>query len=592
MKHALIGNCSYQALIDDRGAVSWLCWPRFDSSFVFGSLLDSKRGGEFSVQPRESEFQTEQDYLPNTNILRTVFSSESGRFELIDFAPRYKQYDRSFKPNMLVRRLRPLDGRPSVKVACHPVYDYGEKVPASYVASNHVQWQVDGGPLRLTTNVPLAYLLEERPFLLTQETYVVLTWGNPLEAALEETCETFFSRTRKYWETWVKHTNLPGIFQREVIRSALALKLHQYEDTGAITAATTTSIPEHAGSGRNWDYRYCWLRDTYFTLHAMRRLGHFEEMERFVSFAHNIAEGTAALQPVYGISGESRLSERTLDHLAGYKDDNQPVRVGNAAYLQVQNDVYGEIIAAIAPQFLDLRFDTQGNHEHRAALVHRLLGYIEHTMELPDAGIWEYRAEPEVHTFPLLFHWIGAALSARIGKSIADPALEGRALGLVARARSIIEEQCYRPELGFYAESTSPSNNNADASLFMMVNMGYLKRGDARAERHVRELYKRLSVDRYLMKRYNHFDGIGETLSTFTVCGFWAAEALARLGYREEAIEACEQLIKHANHVGLFSEDIDPQNGEQWGNFPQTYSHVGLINAAFAIRQSALDLLA
>ncbi|MCA9630657.1 MAG: glycoside hydrolase family 15 protein, partial [Myxococcales bacterium] len=582
MKHALIGNCSYQALIDDRGSVTWLCWPRFDSSFVFGSILDSKRGGEFRVRPRESEFETEQDYLPNTNILRTVFSSEAGRFELIDFAPRYKQYDRSFKPNMLVRRLRPLEGRPSVRVSCRPVYDYGALEPQSYVASNHVQWQVDGGPLRLTTNVPLAYLLEERPFLLTQEAYVVLTWGNPLEASLEETCESFLARTRKYWETWVKHTNLPGIFQREVIRSALALKLHQYEDTGAITAATTTSIPEHSGSGRNWDYRYCWLRDTYFTLHAMRRLGHFEEMERFVSFAQNLAEGSETLQPVYGISGESRLSERTLDHLAGYLDANPPVRCGNAAYLQVQNDVYGEIIAAVAPQFLDLRFDTH-NNAHAATLVHRLLGYIEHTMELPDAGIWEYRAEPEVHTFPLLFHWTGAALAARIGKAISDPSLEGKALGLVARARSIIEEQCYRPDLGIYAESTNPRNNNADASLFMMVNLGYLSRGNPRAERHVRELHKKLSVDRYLMKRYNHFDGIGETHGTFTVCGFWAAEALARLGYREEAIEACEQLIKHANHVGLFSEDIDPKTGEQWGNFPQTYSHVGLINAAFAI---------
>ncbi len=590
MNHALVGNCSYQALIDDRGCVNWLCWPRFDSSFVFGSLLDSKLGGAFSVQPREAEFESAQAYIPNTNILRTEFKAESGSFELVDFAPRYKQFERSFKPNMLVRRLRPLAGRPSVRVCCRPVYDYGERQLESYVGSNHVQWQVPGGPIRLTTNIPLAYLLDERPFLLEHEAYLALTWGNPLEAALEESCETFLARTKRYWETWVKHTNLPGIFQREVIRAALALKLHQFEDTGAITAASTTSIPEHDGSGRNWDYRFCWLRDTYFTLHAMRRLGHFEEMEQFVSFAQNLAEGVDNLQPVYSISGASRLSERTLDHLAGYKDNNKPVRCGNAAYLQIQNDVYGEIIAAMSPQFLDVRFAAR-NHLHAVGLVHRLLERINTTMELPDAGIWEYRAEPAVHTFPLLFHWAGASLAARIAQAISDPTLEAKASGLAERAHKIIEAQCYRPALGFYAESTDPANCNADASLFMMVNLGYLKPSDPRAERHVRELYKRLSVDRYLMRRYTHFDGIGETQSTFTVCGFWAAEALARLGYPEEAIEACEQLIGHSNHVGLFSEDIDPKTGEQWGNFPQTYSHVGLINAAFAIRQSSLDLL-
>ncbi|MBX3181488.1 MAG: glycoside hydrolase family 15 protein [Polyangiaceae bacterium] len=584
MRHALIGNCGYQALIDPSGAVSWLCWPRFDSSFVFGSLLDSERGGELSVRPREAAYESHQAYLPNTNIARTEFHTETGSFELIDFAPRFKQYERSFKPKMLVRCARPLAGRPSVVVRCRPVYDYGARELTGYVASNHLEWRLAEGPLRLTTSAPLSYVADGRPFLLERPTYFVLTWGEPLEAPLEETCELFLARTRSYWETWVKHLTLPGVLQRDVIRSALALKLHQHEDTGAITAAATTSLPEHPGSGRNWDYRYCWLRDTYFTLQAMRRIGHFEEWERFISFLHNVAEG-GELQPVYGIGGETELSEQELTHLRGYLDRNPPVRAGNAAYLQVQNDVYGEMIAAIAPLLLDVRFGTTPR-ERDAQLVRRLLARVEATMEIPDAGIWEYRGPPALHTFPLLFHWAGARFARRIGEAIGDAELTERGARLAARARALIEERCYRPQARYYAESSDPANHNADASLFMMVNLGYLAPGDERAEPHVRELCKRLSVDRYLMRRYTHFDGIGETHSTFTVCGFWAAEALARLGFREEAMEACQQLLGHANHVGLFSEDIDPATGQQWGNFPQTYSHVGLINAAFAIEPS------
>lgn len=583
MDLALIGNCAYQALIDRQAHVRWLCWPRFDSSFVFGSLLDEERGGTFSVEPVSPIQGTDQTYLPNGNVLKTVTRCSDGGYEVIDFAPRFLQYERSYKPTMLIRIIRPLAGNPRIRVRCRPMYRYGNLSPKRHIASNHIQWEVPEGALRLTTDVPLTYVDEAQPFLLDRDVYVVLTWGEPLEAPLAETCESFLGRTQRYWERWVKHcavpTHLPIELQRHVIRSALTLKLHQFEDTGAITAATTTSIPEYPGSGRTWDYRYCWLRDAYFTLNAMRRLNQFEEMEGFVNYLANIAASSGErLQPVYGISGEPELTEVIHEQLSGYRGDG-PVRIGNAAFLQIQNDVYGEALAAIAPLLLDVRFDGQGSRA--LGLVDHLLNRIDQTLELPDAGLWEIRDEPKLHTFSLLMHWFGASVAARIGARLSDLHLEKRAQQIEARARAKIESVCYRESEGFFADAAT--TDNADAALLMMINLGFLDADDPRAASHLRVLAERLRIDGPLFHRYVHHDGIGDTHATFTVCGFWYAEALAHLGRRQEAEECLSELCELANHVGLFSEDIDPKTREQLGNFPQTYSHVGLINAAFAL---------
>lgn len=580
MDHALLGNCSFQALVDRDANIDWLCWPRFDSSPVFGGLLDKERGGFFSVQPGAQPWSSEQEYVHNTNIVRTHFRTGRGEFDVIDFAPRFRQFERHFKPNMLVRRIRRIAGEPLVKVTCRPTYDYGRIRPQARLASNHITYDIPGENLRLTTNVPLNYVLEERAFLLEDEVWLVLTWGDPLEAPLQETASSFLEQTQHYWQRWVKHTALPGRFQQEVVRSALTLKLHMYQDTGAITAAATTSLPEWPGSGRNWDYRFCWLRDAYFTLRAMRRIGHVDELEAFVGFIKNIASAHDDLQPVYGISGETELHERIITDLAGYNGSG-PVRAGNGAYEQVQHDAYGEVIGTIAPFFLDLRFRDHLS-ENSIGLLKRLLRRIEGKMLSPDAGIWEIRDDNRVHTFSLLFHWVGAMVAARIGEALGDPSLKAQAEGLARTARDIIEKECWVEEKGFYADSTTTQNE--DAALLMMINLGYLDKEDPRAESHLRALQKKLQVDEHLMHRYLHHDGLGgDHAATFTVCGFWYVEALARLGHVEEAEVAFERMLSYSNHVGLFSEDIDPKNGAQLGNFPQTYSHVGIINSAFAI---------
>ncbi|MEM1029654.1 MAG: glycoside hydrolase family 15 protein [Myxococcota bacterium] len=588
MDLALIGNCTYQALIDHRATVCWLCWPRFDASFVFGALLDEERGGEMTTAPADDEgFVHRQSYLGLTNILRTEFTTAEGAaFEVIDFAPRFRRHERYFKPTMLVRIIRPLAGSPRIRVTCRPTVDHGRRVPTRHIASNHIAWHVPEG-LRLTTDIPQTYIDEGRPFLLEGERHLVLTWGEPLEAPLVDTCRSFLDLTRDYWTRWVQHTALPGCFEREVIRSALVLKLHQFEDTGAITAAATTSLPEYWGAGRNWDYRYCWLRDAFFTLSAMRRLNHYEETEAFVGYLANLAAAAPGepLQPVYGIAGEATLTEEILDHLAGYRGE-RPVRVGNAAYAQVQHDVYGEMVAVLAPMFLDVRFEHLRSATHED-LVRRLLDYIERYLESPDAGLWEIRDTPKVHTFSLLMHQFGARMAARIGVAINDAALTKRAAAIADRAEHLIATRCWR-EAGYFADATS--TDHADAALMMMVNLGVLDPSSERAATHVDILSARLRAGRGLLHRYVHHDGIGETHAAFTVCGFWHAEALARLGRKGEARDAIAALLRHQNHVGLFSEDVDPKDGTQLGNFPQTYSHVGLINAAFAIAPLSLRL--
>ena len=575
----IIGNCSYSALVRE-GSVEWMCWPRPDSSFVFGPLLDREKGGIFAIEGVD-QGDVRQAYLENTNVLRTVFSTESGDFEVYDFAPRFLLFDRYFKPPMLVRIMRPLSGEPRARVRCKPVYDYGLVEPTSWAASNHVEYRGFPAPVRLTTNVPLAYIEDERPFLLERDRHLVLTWGQPLEAGLEDTAERFLERTLDYWQRWVKGTRVPRDYQAEVIRSALVLKLHQYEDTGALLAATTTSLPEHPGAGRNWDYRYCWLRDAYFTLNALERLGHSEEMERFLEYLRNLAEEReGVLQPAYRLNGSPDAPEMELDHLAGY-DGEKPVRVGNQAFEHVQNDVYGEMVLAISRLFLDMRF--VGSVPPRTALdtVEGLLSQIEARLEEPDAGPWEFRERTRLHTFTVLMHWAGARRAVEVAEALSAPELADRAREIEQRAAEILETRCWNDEVG--ALTQVAGEPQLDAVNLLAVHVGYLAADDPRAASHVDAIHEALAVDGSLLRRYATRDDFGHMEAAFTVCTFWLAEALAILDRKDEARELFERLLTLSNGLGLYSEDILPETLEQSGNFPQTYSHVGLINAAFRL---------
>jgi GH15 family glucan-1,4-alpha-glucosidase len=574
----IIGNCSYSALVRD-GSVEWMCWPRPDSSFVFGPLLDRERGGVFTVEGVDAT-EAQQAYVENTNVLRTVFTCPGGEFELIDFAPRFVLYDRFYKPPMLVRILRPLSGEPRARVRCRPVYDYGLLEAQSWRASNHIEYRGFPAPLRLTTNVPLSYVEDERPFLLERDRHLVLTWGQPLEAGLEETAERFLERTLDYWRRWVKDTRVPRDYQGEVIRSALALKLHQFEDTGALLAATTTSLPEHPGSGRTWDYRYCWLRDAYFTLNALERLGHSEEMERFLEYLRNLAEEEGGvLRPVYRINGGSEADERELEHLAGFNGDG-PVRVGNQAFEHRQNDVYGEMVLAVSRLFLDKRFVGEIPPATAVEIVQTLVDQIDARLEEPDAGPWEFRERTRLHGFSVLMHWAGARRAVEVAEALGEEELAAQARAVERRAAELLETRCWNEDVG--ALTQVAGEPQLDAALLLAVHVGYFAPEDPRAASHVDAIRNALAVDGGLLRRYAS-DDFGVQRAAFLVCTFWLVEALALMGRVDEARELFDRLLPLHNGLGLYAENILPETLEQSGNFPQTYSHVGLINAAFRL---------
>ncbi|GCC50128.1 glycoside hydrolase family 15 protein [Chryseotalea sanaruensis] len=578
----VIGNCSYLAYIDKQASIKWLCWPRFDSSFVFGSLLDNEKGGEFSIQP-EGEFTTEQFYFENTNVLCTEFTTPQGRFRVLDCAPRFNQYERTFRPLMLVRKIEILEGAPSIKIVCNPRTDYGQGGSAHVVGSNHITFTGYDTPMRLTTNASLSYIQEQTSFILNKSLYLVLTYGEPLEAPLKTTAEDFINKTIRYWQDWIKSTYIPDIYQAQVIRSALVLKLHQYEDTGGIIASGTTSLPEHDGSQRTWDYRYCWFRDSYYTLKAFNEIGHFDELEKYFEFIENILmRNQERISPLYTIKGEEPPEEIHLP-LAGYLD-NQPVRIGNKAFEQIQNDVYGQILVGLLPLFTDKRLTLNKRSSFRPLIV-RLLDWIEKTMDEPDAGLWEFRNVKQVHTYTLLFHWAGSEAACKLARILKDEELFEKADRLRKQA-AIQLEMCYDTERKVYSQAMGVTH--LDASTLKMITMNYLDPTSEKAKLHLRELESLLKTEQGLFYRYLHPDDFGKPHATFLVCAFWYVDALACVGRVDDARKTLDTILSFSNHLGIFSEDVG-LDGSQWGNYPQTYSHVGLINAVFRIAKK-MDL--
>lgn len=581
----VIGNCAYMAHINSVANVVWLCWPQFDSSFVFGNLLDDEKGGEFCIKPFSEEYSTTQKYIENTNVLATTFQTSEGNFRVTDFAPRFFQYDRNFKPLMFIRKLEPLAGTPRVRVVCRPTGHYGELQPQINQGSSHIRYMGLGNQIRLTTNIPLNFIMDESAFVLNEPMYLVLTYGIPLEAPLEETAEEFLRKTIRYWQDWVKSTSIGNFHPKQIIRSALCLKIHQFEDTGAIIAAGTTSLPEAPGTGRNWDYRFCWLRDTFYILNAFQNVGHFEELERYFHFIENITINESdRYQPLYSITGKKELTEKIIP-LKGYKENNEPVRVGNQAYTHIQNDVYGQVLVALLPLYIDIRFSEGGRYySHR--LISHTLKKIEDTMDEPDAGLWEFRNRAQQHCYTFLFHWAGACSAYKIGKYFDSQEIMTKAEKLIEKATEKIEA-CYDAERGVYRQAIGTSH--LDASTLQLITMNYLDPTSEKARRHLEVLEEELKTPDGLFYRYKHADDFGEPETTFLICAYWYVEALACVGRIDDAIREFEKLLKFQNHLGLLSEDVEAAHGSQWGNFPQAYSHVGQLNAAFRISKK-LDL--
>jgi len=582
---ALIGNCQFSALVERTGAVVWCCLPRFDSEPVFSTLLDHETGGWFGIAAGDGA-PGRQRYVDNTNVLETTFENDTGVFRVLDFAPRFVLHDRIFRPTQLFRIVEPVSGAPRIRVRCEPRAGWSKSSQQRLQGSNHIAFEGFASPLRLTTDIPLAYL-EGPPFALTERRHLALTWGPPIEEPLPPLCDRFLRETIRYWQRWVKHCSIPPRYQKEVIRSALALKLHCFEDTGAIVASMTTSIPEAPGSGRTWDYRYCWLRDASYALGAFRLLGQFEELENFVRFLLNVAAGSPELDlsPLYRVDGTSDLDERVLDHWPGFGGDG-PVRVGNGAARHAQNDIFGEMVLALAPVFLDDRFNAERSRA-TLELLGRLTRKAIAVVGTPDAGIWEYRTEWKAQTFSSLMSWAAADRMALVAARHA-PSLERELQEAAARIRDEIVARAWNGELGSFVGHYD--GGDLDASLLQMASLRLLPAQDPRLQGTIDTIWKSLSRDGWLF-RYRLDDGFGQPTVAFIICTFWLVEALAATGRVEEAKAVMARIHSALSPLGLLSEDYETASLRMWGNFPQAYSHVGLIHAAFAASPRWADVL-
>lgn len=583
----LVGNCQISALVSASGAVVWCCLPRFDSEPVFAALLDELAGGSMLIAPDEGGVGT-QRYLENTNVLETRFDTGSGSFRILDFAPRFVLYERFFRPTKLCRIIEPIEGSPRIRMSCKPRLGWSKGVPTETQGSHHIRYHGYASQLRLTTDVPLSYL-NEQAFALTERKHLVLSWGDPVEEPLAPLCERFLSSTVQYWQTWVKHCSIPPLWQKEVIRSALALKLHCFEDTGAIVAALTTSLPEAPASGRTWDYRYCWLRDAYYAISAFRLLGHFEEREQFIQFLLNVAASAPDLDlaPLYGIDGRTLADERILSTWPGF-EGHGPVRVGNAAAAHRQHDVFGEMVLALSPIFFDERYAAERS-EASLSLLLRLARKAAAVAGTPDAGIWEYRSDWRPQTFSSLMCWAACDRVARVAQRHA-PAQEREFRGAADQLRGQILARSFNA--GMQSLVATYDGSELDASLLQAVMLRLLPGQDPRILSTVRAIQQSLRVPPSVwLRRYAVDDGFGVPRSAFVICTFWLIEALALCGQVDEARQAMEQALLALSPLGLLSEDIDAHSGRLWGNFPQAYSHVGLIHAAFAASPRWADLL-
>lgn len=574
---ALIGNGTVAALVDHRGRYVWGCLPSMAGDPTFCSLLEPTHAdhGFFEVD-LEGLTAAHQHYVENTAVLVTVLESADGSaLELVDFAPRFRRWDRLYHPVMFVRRMRPLRGAPRVHIRVRPLRDWAAGIPEHTSGSNHVRWVLRDTTLRLTTDVKIPFVEHELPFTVDREVSFVLGPDETLTTSVDAFAREAYDRTTDFWTSWSRSLSIPFEWQEAVIRAAITLKLCQYEGTGAIVAAVTTSIPEAPHTSRNWDYRFCWLRDAAFVVRALNQLGATQSMEDYLTYIYTVASSDEALQPVYGVHFESALTEEEQPHLLGYRGQG-PVRSGNDAWQQRQNDVYGSIVLASTHLFFDRRLfvpdpDTVYSRLERLGnAAYRL--YAE-----PDAGLWEFRGRQGVHTYSSVMCWVAcdrlARIAARLGKSSREAHWRERADEL----RERILAEAWNPERGAFMETWG--GDRIDASTLTLADLGFVDADDPRFLGTLAAVEQSLRRGDYVF-RYADADDFGEPMTSFNLCTFWYIDALVRVGRREEARQLFENMLERRNALGLMSEDMDPATGELWGNLPQTYSMVGIISAA------------
>ncbi|MBX9942992.1 MAG: glycoside hydrolase family 15 protein [Reyranella sp.] len=583
----VVGNCAIASLVDRNGRHVWHGLGRPDGDPVFNALLGGcdPQGGFMDVVVAGAQAGS-QRYLHNTAILETTIAGAGGTVRLVDFAPRFRRFGRMFRPPLLIRRLEPLAGRPRVAVRLRPTFGYGARPAQSTAGSNHARFFSDSSVLRLTTDASINYVLHETEFSLDRPLSLIVGADESIPDNPDTLARGFLAETEAYWQTWVRDLNIPFDWQAAVIRAAITLKLCSYEDTGAVLAALTTSVPEAPDTPRTWDYRFTWLRDAFFTVTALNRLSATRTMESYVRFIVDVVEAGSSkgevreIAPLFAIAPGTDTAERVVDSLPGYRGFG-PVRVGNAAAGQRQNDTYGSMVLTAAQMFWDERLPRQGDLD----LYRRLcgVGHEAHRAALtPDAGLWEYRERQEVHSFSAGMCW---AAQHRLGLIAKRVGVDAESREWLARAGVLRQEILKRATTPAGWLSGVLDRDMLDASSLVLPEIGLLRSDDPRFGATLDLAGKRLMKNGFLA-RYAEADDFGAPSNAFLLCTFWYIDALASVGRRDEALELFNNLLGRRNHLGLLSEDIDPATGELWGNFPQTYSQVGLILSAMRLSRS------
>jgi GH15 family glucan-1,4-alpha-glucosidase len=585
LDYGVIGNCRSAALVSVQGSIDWCCLPDFDSSSVFARLLDETRGGHFAVVP-DNGYETTQQYLRRTNVLVTTFRRGNDAFELIDFMPRYKTDNGAYHcPPDIIRYIRHLSGRPRARIVYDPRPAYARYPVRVTINHEFIKHCTTRGPYEsvyLYSDLPLTDIAEGKLTDIRKDHFLLLSYNQKLVHPEIDWALLELERTKVYWMGWLARTTVFSDYCEAVERSALVLKLLAYQKTGAILAAVTTSLPETIGDVRNWDYRYCWIRDASMTIGVLTKLGHYNVAKRFLQFVLDIVPfKDEKIQIMYGIHRQKILAERELDWLSGY-EGSRPVRAGNAAYKQKQNDIYG-IVMDVIYQSLRIFGQTLENREELWTVVRSLARHVANNWHNLDSGIWEFRTRRHHFTFSKILCWVAMDRAMRIARlfdKTTDAAYYGK---LRDKINADVLAKGRDPETG--ALTQFYGSRSLDSANLLAEPYGFLKAKDPVYVSTVEETYERLCVDG-LTYRYLGRDDFGTPRSSFTVCTFWMIKALYRTGKEKLARELFEQTLGYSNHLGLFSEDIDFESKRLLGNFPQGYSHLALIDTAMTLSET------
>jgi GH15 family glucan-1,4-alpha-glucosidase len=586
--YAIIGDCRAAGLVSRDGSLDWLCLPRFDSPAIFAALLDWEAGGRFRIRPTGA-FESERCYLPDTNVLETTFRTASGDFALRDLMPVASEREKRaavYPEHLVLRELEGLSGEVEVEVLYEPRPDYARRRMALERRGALGIWgQLGAAVCILRSEIPLELTRDRQAagaihqLHAGERAYLAFTYsreGPAVVPPLGDVAGRRVEQSVRWWRDWVARCTYRGPYREAVVRSALALKLMAYAPTGAVVAAPTTSLPEQVGGESNWDYRYCWLRDASLTVRALFALGYQDEATAFVDWMLHATRLTRPrLQVLYDVFGEAHLTERELPHLDGYAG-SRPVRIGNGAHDQLQLDVYGEVIDAVS------RVAQRGGRFDRETV--RLVDDLGHTVckrwREPDEGIWEGRAGRFHHTHSKVLCWVALDRLVQMHENGCIKVCVDEFRFQRDALRAEIEARGYSERLRSYTRTFD--GDELDASLLTLPIYRYIESTHPRMRSTTDCILERLGCGP-LIYRYHQANDLPPSEGTFGICSFWAVECMARGGDVDGATAAFEQLLTYANDLGLFAEEIDPNTGEALGNFPQAFTHVGLINAALTL---------